>query len=92
MLFRSANLTRNLKSAGADWGDVIKLNGYMVGMNPEAVKAYRQVRSRYLDPVKLPASTLVGVDRLVHEDLLLEVEVVAAVAEKRRATKRKKKR
>jgi enamine deaminase RidA (YjgF/YER057c/UK114 family) len=30
----------------------------------------------------MPASTLIGVKRLVHDDLLLEVEVVAAVAEK----------
>jgi enamine deaminase RidA (YjgF/YER057c/UK114 family) len=53
------------------------MNGYMVGMNPEAVRAYREVRQRYLQEGPLPASTLVGVERLVHEDLLLEVEVVA---------------
>jgi enamine deaminase RidA (YjgF/YER057c/UK114 family) len=64
----------------------------MVRMNAEAVKAYRQVRSRYLDPTRLPASTLVGVDRLVHEDLLLEVEVIAALGAKPAAKKRKKKR
>jgi len=72
-------LTHNLKAAGARWSDVVKLNGYMVSMNPDAVNLYREVRSRYLDAKHLPASTLVGVTRLVHEDLLLEVEVVAAV-------------
>ena len=85
-----ANLTRNLKAAGASWSDVIKMNGYMVRMTPEAVTAYREVRTRFLDPKKLPASTLVGVDRLVHEDLLLEVEVVAAVGAKTRAARKKK--
>ena len=79
-VFRS--LTHNLKAAGAGWGDVVKLNGYMVGMNNDAVNLYREVRSRYLDPKRLPASTLVGVERLVHDDLLLEVEVIAAVAGK----------
>jgi enamine deaminase RidA (YjgF/YER057c/UK114 family) len=83
------SLAHNLKAAGAGWGDVVKLNGYMVGMSEEAVKQYREVRSRYLDPKQLPASTLVGVERLVHDDLLLEVEVIAAVAP-RAAPKRKK--
>jgi enamine deaminase RidA (YjgF/YER057c/UK114 family) len=79
-VFRS--LTHNLKAAGATWSDVIKLNGYMVRMSNESVNLYREVRSRYLDPKHMPASTLVGVDKLVHDDLLLEVEVIAAVAEK----------
>ncbi|MFY9317090.1 MAG: RidA family protein [Burkholderiales bacterium] len=79
-VFRS--LSHNLKAAGARWSDVVKLNGYMVNMNDDAVNLYREVRSRYLDPRHLPASTLIGVERLVHDDLLLEVEVIAAVAEK----------
>ena len=49
----------------------------------------RQV-SRYLDPTRLPASTLVGVSALVHPDLLLEVEVVAALGAKPPAKKKKK--
>ncbi len=85
-------LTHNLKAAGATWSDVVKLNGYMVKMNGDAVNLYREVRSRYLDPKRMPASTLVGVKRLAHEDLLLEVEVVAAVAEKAPRAKAKKKR
>jgi enamine deaminase RidA (YjgF/YER057c/UK114 family) len=89
-VFRS--LTHNLKAAGATWSDVIKLNGYLVKMNHESVNLYREVRSRYLDPRKMPASTLVGVKRLVHEDLLLEVEVIAAVAEPAATRKAKKKK
>ena len=84
------SLTRNLKAAGATWDDVIKVNGYMVGMNPEAIAAYREGRTRFLK--KLPASTLVGVPSLVHPDLLLEVEVVAALGAKPPAKRRKKKR
>lgn len=84
-----ANVTHALKAAGAGWGDVIKMNGYMVGMNPAAVDAYREVRSRFLKPGQLPASTLVGVTGLVHPDLLLEVEVVAAVAGKKPAKKKR---
>jgi enamine deaminase RidA (YjgF/YER057c/UK114 family) len=83
------NLTHILRAAGAGWDDVVKINGYMVGMHPEAVDIYRGVRSRYLKADKLPASTLVGVERLVHEDLLLEVEIVAAVPEKKPAKKKR---
>jgi enamine deaminase RidA (YjgF/YER057c/UK114 family) len=73
------NVTVALKAFGAGWDDVIKMNGYMVGMNAERVNAYREVRSRFLKEGALPASTLVGVEALVHPDLLLEVEVVAAL-------------
>ena len=75
-------LTHNLKAAGADWSDVVKLNAYMVKMNADTVNVYREVRARYLDAKHMPASTLIGVKRLVHDDLLLEVEVIAAVADK----------
>ena len=73
------NVTAALKAAGAGWGDIVKMNGYMVGMNAERVTAYREVRQRFLKEGALPASTLVGVEALVHPDLLLEVEVVAAL-------------
>jgi enamine deaminase RidA (YjgF/YER057c/UK114 family) len=73
------NVTAALKAAGAGWGDIVKMNGYMVGMNAERVTAYREVRQRFLKEGAQPASTLVGVEALVHPDLLLEVEVVAAL-------------
>jgi enamine deaminase RidA (YjgF/YER057c/UK114 family) len=76
-VFRS--LTHALKAAGATWRDVVKVNGYMVDLNPSDLNVYREVRSRYFEKGQLPASTLVGVQRLVHEDLRIEVEVVAAV-------------
>ena len=92
------NVTDVLRAAGASWDDVIKMNGYMVGVTPENVTAYREVRTRFLKPGKLPASTLVGVTALVQPELMLEVECVAAVrgassaARKPAAKKSKKKR
>jgi enamine deaminase RidA (YjgF/YER057c/UK114 family) len=76
-VFRS--LTHALKAAGATWRDVVKVNGYMVDLNNSDLNVYREVRARYFEKGHLPASTLVGVQRLVHEDLRIEVEVVAAV-------------
>jgi enamine deaminase RidA (YjgF/YER057c/UK114 family) len=76
-----SNVTDALKAAGAAWSDVIKLNGYMVDMTAENVAAYREVRARFLKPEQLPASTLVGVTRLVQDELLLEVEAIAALGD-----------
>jgi enamine deaminase RidA (YjgF/YER057c/UK114 family) len=90
------NVTQALKAGGAGWGDVVKLNAYMVNLTDEAVAAYRDVRSRFLKAGQFPASTLVGVTRLAHADFLLEVEVVAMVDEKKalpkKAAAKKKKR
>jgi enamine deaminase RidA (YjgF/YER057c/UK114 family) len=86
------NVATVLKASGAGWGDVIKMNAFMAGMDEANVAAFREIRSRYLKPGQLPASTLVGVTRLVQPELLLEVEVVAAVgaAAKRKAKKKKR--
>jgi len=73
------NLTNVLRAAGAGWGDIIKMNSYMVNLNAENVAAFRELRAGYLKPGQMPASTLVGVTSLVQPELLLEVEVVAAV-------------
>ena len=88
------NLTHILRAAGAGWNDVIKMNGYMVGLNAAKVAAYRDGRAAYFKPTQLPASTLVGVTSLVQPEWLLEVEVVAAIgaAAKKPAKKAKKKR
>ncbi|HZE60010.1 MAG TPA: RidA family protein [Burkholderiales bacterium] len=78
------NLAHVLRAAGAGWDDVIKMNGYMVGLNAGNVAAYREGRASHLKAKRLPASTLVGVTSLVHPELLLEVEVVAAIAPKKK--------
>jgi enamine deaminase RidA (YjgF/YER057c/UK114 family) len=44
------------------------------------VAALREIRAGYLKPGQLAASTLVGVTSLVQPELLLEVEVVAALS------------
>ena len=64
-------------------------------VNADNVAAYREVRSGYLKAGQLPASTLVGVTSLVQPELLLEVEVVAALgaaAKARPKPKKQKKR
>jgi enamine deaminase RidA (YjgF/YER057c/UK114 family) len=82
------NLTNVLRAAGVGWGDIIKMNSYMVNLNAENVAAFREMRAGYLKPGQMPASTLVGVTSLVQPELLLEVEVVAAIGAAARAAKR----
>jgi enamine deaminase RidA (YjgF/YER057c/UK114 family) len=73
------NLSHALTAAGATFKDVIKSNLYVVGLAPELVPIIREVRARYFDAKNPPASTLVGVEKLVHPDWLIEIELVAVV-------------
>jgi enamine deaminase RidA (YjgF/YER057c/UK114 family) len=76
-----ANLDIALKAAGARFDDVVKMNLYVVGLKPELVPLIREVRARYVNMKSPPASTLVGVTALVGADWLIEIDVVAVVAE-----------
>ncbi len=72
-----ANLDRALAAAGATFADVVKLNYYVRDVSHLA--DLRAVRDRHVTPATPPASTLVEVQHLFREDVLLEVEAVAAV-------------
>ena len=52
-----------------------------VGDQQNDVPMLREVRARYINRDKPPASTLVGVAALVGADWLIEIEVVAVLAE-----------
>jgi enamine deaminase RidA (YjgF/YER057c/UK114 family) len=71
------NLRVALDAAGASFGDVVKLNYYVVGFRPEQLAVIREVRGRYLPAEAPPASTLVGVTALAMDGLLIEVEATA---------------
>jgi enamine deaminase RidA (YjgF/YER057c/UK114 family) len=74
------NLKAALAAAGSDFAHVVRINSYLTDMSQ--LDAHRQVRQEFLAGLSHPpASTLVGVARLVDPDLLLEVEAVAVVAE-----------
>jgi enamine deaminase RidA (YjgF/YER057c/UK114 family) len=74
-----ANLKTALAAAGADFSKVFKMNTYVVGLTPEMLPPVRAARARHFGDGPYPASTLVGVTALVHPDLLIEVEVSAAL-------------
>src|SRR2546425_6262498 len=70
------NLQAALDAAGAKFSDVVKMNTYATDM--DQAPAVREVRARYFGDTT-PASTLVQVVRLARPELLLEIEVIAAV-------------
>ena len=73
------NLKIALRSAGADFDDVAKLTTFVVGLKPTDRTMIAEVIAQYFPPGRRPAHTLVGIDALAVEDLLIEVEVIAVV-------------
>jgi enamine deaminase RidA (YjgF/YER057c/UK114 family) len=71
------NLQAALAAAGATFADVVKMTTYVTDMGQAPV--VRAARARYFGET-LPASTLVGVTALAHPDLMVEIEVIAAVS------------
>jgi reactive intermediate/imine deaminase len=70
------NLDTALKAAGATFSDVVKMNTYITDVSK--APAVREVRARYFGDTA-PASTFVEVKGLVRPELMLEIEVIAAV-------------
>nr|MCU0626826.1 RidA family protein [Gemmatimonadaceae bacterium] len=59
------------------FADVVKTTTYVT--DASQIAALREIRARYLDMTRPPASTFVQVTRLYRDDLLIEIEAVAAV-------------
>jgi enamine deaminase RidA (YjgF/YER057c/UK114 family) len=73
------NLVTALAAAGATPADVVKVNTYVVNYGPAAYPIIREARARIFDSQNPPASTLIGVQALAVEGLLIEIEAIAAV-------------
>ena len=74
------NIGRALRSVGADFSDVVKTTTFTTDVNE-----YHRVsdeRFKYFQR-DLPTSALIGVNRLAHEDLMIEIEVMAVIPEAR---------
>jgi enamine deaminase RidA (YjgF/YER057c/UK114 family) len=74
------NLGIALAGAGAAFVDVVKLNVYVVGYQPEHRALLQSVREKHVSRDNPPASTLIGVQALARPEFLVEVEAVAVVA------------
>ena len=72
------NLQAALSAAGATFKDVVKMNTYVTDMSQ--VQAIRDIRAQYFGETT-PASTLVQVVHLARPELMVEIEVIAVVAQ-----------
>lgn len=72
-----ANVKTALAGAGVGLEHVVKLNTYVVGMTPEHVSKFREVRGEVFGELR-PASTLVDTGALADPAYLVEIEVIAA--------------
>lgn len=75
-----ANLDIAVRSGGATFAEIVKLNYYCVAsVEPAQQRAVVEVRDRYVNTQSPPVSTFVFVSRLVHPDWLIEIEAVAVL-------------
>ncbi len=72
------NLGLALAAGGAQFHHIVKMNVYVRDLTSARVKTLRGIRQKHFGAHQ-PASTLVGVTALVHEELMLEIEVTAVV-------------
>jgi enamine deaminase RidA (YjgF/YER057c/UK114 family) len=75
------NLKNALAAGGATFTDVVKMNTYVVNFKPADLPAIREVRAQFFQQEHMPASTLVGVQALAFDGLLIEIEAIAMVKE-----------
>lgn len=73
------NIQAALHAAGATLDDVVKANWYIVNYKPQDRDLLREIRAQYFSRTHPPASTLIGVQALAFEGLLIEVEAIAVL-------------
>lgn len=71
------NIKAALAAAGADFSHVVKLSVFMLDISQIAV--VRGVRDQYVNTAQPPASSAFEVRKLFRDDVLIEIEAIAAV-------------
>lgn len=77
-----ANLRIALASVGATYSDLVKTTTFITDVSNSV--ALREIRTKYLDPTRPPANSLIPVPALARPELLLEIEAVAVLRVPRR--------
>jgi enamine deaminase RidA (YjgF/YER057c/UK114 family) len=76
-----AQIEKALQSAGAGWGNVVQFTTYLV--HSQDIPRFMQWRLREFPRMfpggQYPPNTLLVIDRLVHEQYLIEVQTLAAL-------------
>ena len=66
------NMKNAIESVGGTMDQLIKLNFYL--LEGQEIQAVRNVRDKFINTKRPPASTLVKVSGLFREDILIEIE------------------
>ena len=76
-----ANIETALKSVGAGWGNIVQFTTYLVHSQdiPRFMKFRLREFPKMFENNVYPPNTLLMIDRLVQEALLVEVQAVAAL-------------
>jgi 2-aminomuconate deaminase len=74
------NIRDILQAVGADLGDLVAITTYLVSMNDFG--GYNEVYAEFFDETG-PARTTVAVHQLPHPQLLIEIQAVAMMPDKR---------
>jgi enamine deaminase RidA (YjgF/YER057c/UK114 family) len=72
------NIQTVLREAGAELSNVVRLNYYTTDVD-RCLEAWDALSARLSEAGCRPASTLLGVARLYHPDILIEIEATAVV-------------
>lgn len=71
------NLKAALAAVGGDFNNVVKFTYFL--LDASQLQMVRTVRNEYINTANPPASSLIEVRRLFRDDILIEIEVVAAL-------------
>ncbi|QRN86613.1 RidA family protein [Clostridia bacterium] len=73
------NIKLALEEAGSCMEDICRLKLYIVNLDSEKMSIISEEMTAAFERDALPANTLIGVQALADPDLLIEIEVTAAV-------------
>lgn len=74
------NIKNIISESGGTMDNVIRIGIFMIDISK--VQTMRDVRDKFFNPKKPPTSTLVQVNKLVRDDLLIEIEATAIIPKK----------
>jgi enamine deaminase RidA (YjgF/YER057c/UK114 family) len=72
-----SNLKRNVEAAGASMTDMVKITTYVVNYDSQQLQEIIDVIGEYFPAGHQPTNTLLGVESLAVEGLLIEIEGIA---------------
>lgn len=74
------NIKNCVTNAGGTMDNIVKLSYFTLDVSQ--VQKVRDVRDKFINTAKPPASTLVQVSKLFREDILIEIEATAIIPHK----------